>query len=326
VSKRKLKAGVAVQQKIENIAANFLTIGQVPESLRRTCALLRAHDPVKTRTSRRSEMIGRRTVVGLALLSALLVCAFAAQSASAVAAKNTTAVTCVEGGAKDFSDAHCDNAVTAGTGKFGHVAIENGKATTISVTNAKTANSTTEAAPTVLKGTVFGVKNEITCKTVTGEGTLTNEEVGKEHKVKGTVTANFTSCTVNKPAIGCKVKEPITVKSNTEGVEELQGAKEKEKGEKGTEMGLEFKPTSGEVFNEVVIEGCFIAGTYKTTGTAIGTGTGSPSAKFSGATNVFTNAMTKETLKLAGNPAEVSSSTTVTMSGGGNPVALTTTT
>jgi hypothetical protein len=264
-------------------------------------------------------MIGRRTLVGLSLLSALLFCAFAAQGASAAVAKNTTAVTCVEGGAKDFSDAHCDKAVTPGTGKFGHVAIENGKATTISVTNAKTANNTTEAAPTVLKGTVFGVKNEITCKTVSGEGTLTNEGTGTEHKVKGTVTANFTSCTVNKPAgFGCKVKEPITVKSNTEGVEG--------NGPEKNTMGLEFKPSSGEVFNEVVIEGCFLAGTFKTTGTAIGTGTGSPSAKFSGATNVFTNEMTKETLKLAGNPAEVSSTTTVTMSGGGSPIALTTTT
>jgi len=264
-------------------------------------------------------MIGRRAIVGLSLLSALLFCAFAAQGASAAASKNTTAVTCVEGGgAKDFSDAHCDTAVTPGTGKFGHVAIANGN-TTISVTNAKTANNTTEAAPTILKGTVFGVKNEITCKTVAGEGTLTNSEpVAKEHKVTGTVTAKFTSCTVNKPAIGCKVKEPITVESKVEGVDGLGAGK--------NEMGLEFKPAAGEVFNEITLEGCFIAGTFKTTGTAIGTGTPAPTEKHSGTTNIFTNAMTKETLKLAGNPAEVSSSTTVTMSGGGNPVALTTTT
>jgi len=263
-------------------------------------------------------MIGRRTVVGLSLLSALLFCAFAAQSASAAVAKNTTAVTCVEGGgAKDFSDAHCDNAVAPGTGKFGHVAIENGKATTLSITNAKTQNNTTEAAPTILKGTIFGVKSEIVCKTVSGEGTLTNEESGKEHKVKGSVTANFTSCVANKPS-GCKVKEPITVKSNTEGVEGL--------GAGANEMGLEFKPTEGTIFSSVVLEGCLLAGTYNTTGTAIGTGTPAPTSKHSGTTNVFTNAMTKETLKLAGNPAEVSSTTTVTMSGGGNPVALTTTT
>jgi hypothetical protein len=264
-------------------------------------------------------MIGRKAVTGLALLSALLVCAFVAQSASAAAAVNTTAVTCVsEAGKKDFSDAHCDKKVADGTGKFGHVEIKN-EATTVSVTNAKTANNTTEAAPTILKGTVFGVKNEITCKTVTGEGSLTNEEPSaKVHKFTGSVTANFTACTVNKPALGCKVKEPISVTSKVEGVEGLGAGK--------NEMGQEFKPAAGETFSELTLEGCFIAGTYKTTGTAIGTGTPAPTEKFSGATNVFTNAMTKETLKLAGNPAEISSSTTVTMSGGGNPIALTTTT
>lgn len=265
-------------------------------------------------------MIGRKAVVGLALLSALLVCAFVAQSASAAAAVNTTAVTCVKGGGdKDFKDAHCDENVGKDKGEFGHVAIAVGTKTTVSVTNAGTANATKEAAPTILKGTVFGVKNEITCKTVSGEGELTNEEPSaKVHKFTGTVTAKFTSCTVNKPAIGCKVKEPISVTSKVEGVEGL--------GPEKNTMGQEFKPAAGETFSELTLEGCFIAGTYKTTGTAIGTGTGSPSAKFSGATNVFTNAMTKETLKLAGNPAEISSSTTVTMSGGGNPIALTTTT
>jgi hypothetical protein len=273
-------------------------------------------------------MIGRRAIVGLSLLSALLLCALAAQSALATtAAKNTTAFTCVKvvtPKTGDFDDAHCDIPNAKKEGEFTHEALKtkSGEATAISVTNEKTQNNTTEAAPTILKGTVFGVKNEISCKTVKGEGTLTNEETiekkeekeFKYHTVKGTVTANFTNCTVLKPSgFGCKVKEPITVKSNTEGVEEIQGAKEKEKGEKGTEMGLEFKPTEGETFSVVVIEGCFLAGTFKTTGTAIGTGTPAPNAKHSGTTNIFTNAMTKETLKLSGNPAEVSSSTTVRM-------------
>jgi len=260
-------------------------------------------------------MIGRRAIVGLSLLCSLLVCAFAAQSALGAAAKNTTAVTCEKQGGNGFTDAHCDQ---AGNGEYGHTAIANGT-TTITVTNGKNASATTAAAPTILKGTVFGVKNEITCKTVTGEGSLTNSEpTSKEHKVTGTVTAKFTSCVVNKPALGCKVKEPITVESNVEGVEGLGAGK--------NEMGLEFKPKTGEVFNEITIEGCFVAGTFKTTGTAIGTGNPLPTEKFSGTTNIFTNAMTKETLKLGGNPAEVSSSTTVNMSGGGNPISLTTTT
>lgn len=48
--------------------------------------------------------------------------AIAAQSAMAIT--GTTAFTCVSnGGAKDFKDAHCKEAVAAGTGSFGHVGI-----------------------------------------------------------------------------------------------------------------------------------------------------------------------------------------------------------
>jgi hypothetical protein len=270
-------------------------------------------------------MIGRKAAVGLSLLCALLVCGFAAQSAFATAGINTTAVTCTEGAAvKDFSDAHCDNKTA---GKFGHTAIANGVKTEVTITNAKTKNNTTESTPTIQKGTVFGLKSEITCTEVTGTGTLENTEpVAKQHKLTGSVNASFTKCTVNKPALGCKVKEPIAVTSKVEGIEEIQGAKEKEKGEKGTEMGLEFKPAAGETFAELVLEGCIAAGNYKVTGTAVGTGTPSPKEKHSGTTNVFTNEMTKETLKLAGKPAEISSTTTVTAKTGGSPVALTTTT
>jgi hypothetical protein len=282
--------------------------------------LLEGNVPFNHQPKEFIKMIRTRHRFCISLLCALAFCAFAAQGASAAAAKNTTVYACLKGNTKDFSEEHCVNGVTPGTGGFGHEAVTVGDLTALSIGNEKTASETTAAAPTILKGTVFGVKNEITCTKVAGEGSLTNSEpVAKEHRVAGSITAKFTSCTVNKPAgFGCKVKEPITVKSNVEGVEGLGAGK--------NEMGLEFKPSEGEIFSSVVIEGCFLAGTYNTTGTAIGTGTPAPTAKHSGATNVFTNAMTKETLKLAGNPAEVSSTTTVNMSGGGNPVALTTTT
>jgi hypothetical protein len=59
---------------------------------------------------RSHQMIGRRAVVSLSLLSALLFSAFAAQSASATKATNTTTFTCVKGtpGTEQFEDAHCD--------------------------------------------------------------------------------------------------------------------------------------------------------------------------------------------------------------------------
>jgi hypothetical protein len=271
--------------------------------------------------TKEEEMIGRRAVVGLALLSALPCCAIAAQSALAAAAQNTTAVTCVKnGGKKDFSDAHCDSKVAEGAGEFGHVEIEKNIATNISITNAKTQNKTTEANPAIFKWTTLGVKFEVTCKTVTGSGSFTNEEpANKVHRAKGSVEVDFTSCTVNKPAgLGCKVKEPIFFDADTETVEGLGAGK--------NEMGLEFKPAVGSVLYGIVIESCIVAGVYEITGTAIGTGNPAPTERFSGATNVFTNAMTKETLKHGGNPAEISNLTTVTKAGGGNPVALTTTT
>lgn len=264
-----------------------------------------------------------RTAVGLSLVCALFICALAAQSASAAEGRNTTAYTCVEGGgAKDFSDAHCDNQVTAGTGKFGHVAIPVGEKTNIVVSNANTKNNTTESTPVIQKGTIFGLAAEIECQTLSGEGTLTNEEPeAKVHRVRGTIVAKFTSCTAKKPALGCKVKEPIEVSSSVEGVEGLGAGK--------NEMGLEFKPT-GEHFAQLKLEGCIAAGTYNTDGTAIATGTPSASGKFTGATSIFTEAMTKETLKLAGNAASVSSSSTVRMAPVGgvqqNPIALTTVT
>lgn len=265
-------------------------------------------------------MMGRRAAVGLSLVCSLLICAFAAQTAFGAAATNTTAVTCTEGaGSKDFSDAHCDTSVGAEKGKFGHTALKAGESIEVSVTNAKTQNNTTEANPAIQKGSLFGVKSEITCKTVSGSGSLENKESGKEHKITGSITAEFTSCTVNKPAgFGCKVKEPITVKSSVEGVEGLGAGK--------NEMGLEFKPSEGETFAEITLTSCIFAGTFKVTGTAIGTGNPAPTAKHSGTTNVFTNAMTKETLKMAGAAAEISSATTVTTKTGGSPVALTTTT
>ncbi len=270
-------------------------------------------------------MIGQRAVIVVALLGALLVCAFAAQSASAayVPAVNTTAFTCVpEGAAKDFNDAHCDEKVGAGTGKFGHVLIPAGD-TTISVTNAKTANATTTAEPAVLKGTLGGVAVQITATTVTGSGFITNEELpagSHNHQITGTLTTNYTGVTVNKPA-NCTTKE-IEFKVLFKGVE---------KGGPGADtMGVEFTPhpAEGPLF-EVKLEGekCALKGkSLIVTGTMIATGTPSPTEKHSGATLVFTNGMTAETLKIGPGAAELSSKKTITMAGGGNPIALTTVT
>jgi hypothetical protein len=255
-------------------------------------------------------MIRRRATVGLTLLLALLCSAFVAQSAFAAAAKNTTAVTCVPGGgAKDFSDAHCDSKVTAGTGEFGHVAIAPGKTTNVVITNEKTKNATTETTPTTFKGTLFKVKLEGSCQTVTGEGTFKNEEPAPGvHTGSGTGTIKATNCKVEKPA-SCTAKEPLEIPGIGNPVEEL-GAEKKE-------MGAELKPKEGEIFTTLNLENkgaevCPLAGKpLEVKGIAIATSALAPTEKQSGATAVLTNAMTKETLSIGGSPVEVSGTTTI---------------
>ena len=270
-------------------------------------------------------MIGRKTTVGLSLLCALLFSAIAVQSASAAKAINTTAFTCVENaGAKDFKDAHCDEKVAEGTGKFGHVAIKNDETTEIDVTN------TTNA---VLKGKAFGAASEITCTKVASEAKksfIHNVEhaATKQHTVTGTVIVRYTECSVQKP-LKCDVKEPIVVEAEFEGVEGLESG-----GKKDT-MGVQFKAKAGKPFAAITYvnngaEACALNGkTVNVTGSAIGTGTPEPSKanKHAGATINFEHekiTATKELL-LGGEAAGFQNQATVKMTGG-NPIALTTTT
>lgn len=260
-------------------------------------------------------MIGRRAVIGLSLLSALLFCAFAASSASASVAVNTTSYTCVEKEKGDFSDVHCNEKVAAGTGKFGHVEIKVGEKTGLEGHN-QGAGGTNP----VLRGQVGGVSVEITCTTLGTEGgSQTNEEPSaKVHNTSGSATVSFTECVVNKPA-SCTVKEPISTKVVYQGVEGLGPGK--------NEMGLEYKPAEGTTFVTITLQGekCSLKGTnINVQGTAIGTGAPAPTEKHAGARILLTFAMTKETLSIGGKAAEFSVTATVQGAGKGTPVALTT--
>jgi hypothetical protein len=267
-------------------------------------------------------MIRRKATLGLALLCALLFSAIAVQSASAAAATNTTAFTCVKGGGtKDFKDAHCDEAVGPEKGEYGHVAIPLKETIKVALTNEKTAAGTTASTPAVLKSSLAGVTLEIQCTAANGEGTFKNEElVAKQHTGGGTGTTNMTKCTVTKPA-KCTVKEPIALNVKGAPVEGLGAGK--------NEMGGEVKPIEGEIFVTITLEGaeCALKGKpFEVKGTAIATGgTATQTNKHTGATAIYTNAMTKETLSIAGKPAEFSLATTVS-SVGGTPIAGTTTT
>lgn len=255
-------------------------------------------------------MIGRRATVGLSLLCAFAICAFAAPTASAVPAKNTTAFTCVQnGGLKDFQDAHCDQKVIGGGGLFGHVPIPLNQTTEITVSNAQTGGETLESTPTVFKFTFEGKPVEVSCKNVHGEGTLHNVEpqLG-EHKVTGTLTIKVTECKV-KP-MKCTVKEPIEFKTEFEGVEGL--------GPEENTHGIQYRPhvEGGGALVTLAFEGaeCFLKEkVIAIKGTMIATGGPAPNEKHSGATQIFTNEMTKETLKVGMNPAEHSGALTMRM-------------
>lgn len=270
----------------------------------------------------------RRASAGLLLLCALVFCAFAAQSASAAPAKNTTAFTCVEGGGqKDFLDPHCDQKVVAGQGKFGHIPIPLNQTTEITVTNAKTKNETIESSPTVFKFILGGKPIEISCKTVHGIGTMHNvEPLLKEHKVTGTLTVKATECKVLKP-LKCFVKEPIEYKTEFEGVEEL--------GPEKNTHGIEFKPHAegGGPLITITLEGleCPFKGVVvPINGTMVATGAPNPKEQHSGATLIFTPEMTKETLKVGELPAEHSGALTLRMAPvlgqEQNPISFTTVT
>jgi hypothetical protein len=254
-------------------------------------------------------MIGRKAIVGLSLLCALALCAFAAPGASAI---GTTAFTCVEGqGEKDFSDAHCDNQVKAGEGKFGHVKVE-GKETELTFSNEKTASETTAAEPSVLAGPLLGVNVSVSCKKVTGTGTLTNEEVGGTMKVTGNATLEHSECVVTTGGSEgkCAVKEPIvyTAKYTT-----FQNE---------TAMGVEFTPKSGGAFGSITyVEGkggCPIKGTFAIEGSFLGTPGGTAQGK--GATLRFA-----DTGNLHWGTSLYTLSGAVTMGmKGGNPITFTT--
>jgi hypothetical protein len=229
-------------------------------------------------------MTGRRAIVGLCMLCALVFSAFAAQSASA---KSTTAVTCGKGlGTSDFSDGHCKTNVGAGKGEFGH-------ATFVGKTNITGTNETTGGAKeaTKLKSVQAGVTLELQSQTLTGTGTMENKEEAGEMFAHGTGVITYKEVTVTAPAgKGCKVKtEEVVTKELTATT-------------KGLENQLNFTPAAGETFAEFTVEGCSIAALNH-----VYTAKGSVKGTIEGATTRTTHAGTTEqnTLTLSGQKAGI---------------------
>jgi hypothetical protein len=227
-------------------------------------------------------MNGRRAVIGLCMLCALMLSGVAAQSASAVT-KGTTAFTCKKGvgvGPETFAKEHCKK--SDGPGEYGHFEFkekENENTTTeIEVTNAKTNAATNGPETTLFQETIGGVPLELQGKTVTGTGTLTNKKdpTTGEHYIEGTATYAYHEVTVTKPEKGCKVftDETATKTPGTEGTVDVH----LDFTSKGQGDFINFTPAAStkpgtEAFATFFISGCSpavpaIEGTWEITGSA----------------------------------------------------------
>jgi hypothetical protein len=218
-------------------------------------------------------MIGRKAIVGLALLCSLAFCALAAQGAAA-AGHGQTAFTCAKviGGA-DHTDAHCDN---TGPGEWGHVAFTG--PTKITLTNEATAEKTTAAQPAHLfVSELHGVKEvEVNCTTVSGTGEAENSEAEGIMKASGSGTIEFTGCTANHSCT-------VTVKATPVKAELVEGLSP------GEGMGLKFVPKTGTQFTTLTFTGsaCPLKafGAIPVEGSTIGTAHNEPQGE--GATVYF---------------------------------------
>lgn len=258
-------------------------------------------------------MNGPKAILSLSLICALVLSALAAPNA--LAAKGTTASTCVKGGgAKDFTDAHCTK---AGKGEFGHVEIAPGTSTKFIATNEKTATETTGSTAAVFRFDMKGVVWEFVCGKMSIEGSLTNE-AGSPMKVTGTsISIALTGCKTAGAALeneGCalegeaiKTPAPLTATTPTEGmVVEFKPGPEKItftfKLTKCKTAGLNIEYAIHEPFSAIP-EGATLTTTAATTGGLIMPGTSGE--------NSFTS---KTTVRMA--PVEGKEQ---------NPIALTTT-
>ncbi len=225
-------------------------------------------------------MTGRRAIVGLCMLCALLVSAVAAQGASA-ATNGTTSFTCQEvtAGTGVFNDAHCKE--EGGSKSFKHVEIpekiKNEKEEeVVNTTELEGSNETTGGARStaVLISTQSGVAEELQAKIVekkTGTSpwmTNAKDPTTGEHYTHGEGQLTYKEVKVIKPSEkGCIVYE-----NSKEENKEMVSTNQLKASSKGQGMGIKFEPAEGTVFAEFFIGGCSVTalnGTYKAEGSLV---------------------------------------------------------
>lgn len=178
-----------------------------------------------------------RALMGASLLAVAVVSSFATAGASAA---TTTAYTCTAGSGAGFSDEHCLNAVGSGA-SYVHVPIT--QSTNITITNAHTANNTTEAAPGTFKMSIAGVEVMLSCTTVNGTGTLVNQFAPPEMIVNGTAELTLSGCTVEQPA-DCTISGGTITTNPLKFTSALQT------------MAIKITPEMGSVLANITIDGC----------------------------------------------------------------------
>jgi hypothetical protein len=195
-----------------------------------------------------------KSLLGMLVLSALAICAFAASSAQA-----TTMHECIEKPegptSQTYSDSKCQT--PSGEGKFRTVPLPANTPIKVEATLTPTTfNEGKEELHATMTTVVGGITFEITCTELSSPGaTAENKETGGVMEVVGVGVVTCSGATVPKPAgQGCKVKTA----GNEVGMITTNSLTGKTIDTENGEMHVEYRPTAGaaEPFVTLVIEGC----------------------------------------------------------------------
>jgi hypothetical protein len=279
-------------------------------------------------------MTGRRAVVGLSLLCALVFCAFAAPNAMAV--QGTTAYTCKPepspgAGTKGFEDEHCTKGVTGTSAKWVHEEIKPDTKTEVTATNNET---TTKVSVAKLKFVYKKVEIELesnafqSCAKGTDLENIVDKDTG-QMRVTGDWCGDFTKVVLAKKPAGCVLKGATISINPVSGY--LSFAV---KGGEEEQMYVAFLPPDEKPFATFTFEKCTngeFNGVYEVRGAAVANLRLSTDPVLDGSTINFTTAVTEQALEVAGaeGPAKFAGTFTPRMEVVGgkqeNPIAVTTT-
>jgi hypothetical protein len=275
--------------------------------------------------------MNRGTLIGIAMLCAVGVCAAMAPASVAAVAHGTTAFTCKPepkpgAGSVGFSDEHCTVAATGTNVHFIHQAITTIAPDFVSATN----SGTTETIPAKMKGSIGGVAWEaeaagyITCENGATLANLTNG-LTKQMFADGRYCGEFNEVKVTNPA-NCSV--------NNNKIQTLLGAlwstrvEINKAGEEQMWVEFEAEPPGKTVIAKFEFQGaaCGLKGkVVEVTGSAKANVQNDKEGLL-GSTLKFTTKTTGETLKANGAKAEFEGTFTPRMEEGEetDPIALTT--